>query len=364
MRPLIDAHLDLAWNALYFDRDLLASVAAVRESERGMTDELARGRNTVTLPELRRAHVPLCVATLIGRSGPDRPQRTLIKRTDLDYASQAIACSHAQGQLAYYRLLEKDGHIRIVTNRVQLSAHWQSWRAAPASTPIGIILSMEGADSIESPNQVEAWWKRGLRAVGPVHYGRSHYACGTGTDGPLSQRGIELLREFMRTGMILDVTHLSDQSFDNALDVYDGPILASHHNCRALVPGDRQLNDQQLSLLIARDAVIGTAFDAWMLHPGWRRGETSPSVVGIAAAADHIDHICQLAGNARHCAIGSDLDGGFGTEQTPRDLDTITDLHALEEILSRRGYRPEQIDGIFFGNWLHFFGRALPESDL
>ena len=132
----------------------------------------------------------------------------------------------------------------------------------------------------------------------------------------------------------------------------------------ALGPVDRQLNDQQLSLLIARDAVIGTAFDAWMLHPGWRRGETSPSVVGIAAAADHIDHICQLAGNARHCAIGSDLDGGFGTEQTPRDLDTITDLHALEEILSRRGYRPEQIDGIFFGNWLHFFGRALPESDL
>jgi membrane dipeptidase len=105
---------------------------------------------------------------------------------------------------------------------------------------------------------------------------------------------------------------------------------------------------------------MGTAFDAWMLYPGWKRGETSPAAVGIQSAADHLDHICQLAGNARHCAIGTDLDGGFGTEQTPGDLDTISDVHKLEEILARRGYRSEDIDAIFFGNWLRSFGQALP----
>jgi membrane dipeptidase len=360
LRPMIDAHLDLAWNALYFNRDLLASVADVRRSEQGLSDELARGRNTVTLPELRRANVAVCIATLMARSGPEKPPHTGSKRTDLDYTSQAIAYSHAKGQLAYYRLLETQGRLRFITTRAQLNAHWDAWQKSPATTPLGIILGMEGADAILQPEHVEAWWNEGLRSVGPAHYGRSQYAHGTSTDGPLSVAGIELLKEFQRVGMILDVTHLSDQSFSHALEVYHGPMLASHHNCRALVPGDRQLTDGQINILIARGAVIGTAFDNWMLHPGWKRGESIPEVVRIEAAADHIDHISQLAGSARHCALGTDLDGGFGTEQTPRDLDTITDVHRLETILTRRGYRPADIDGIFFGNWLRLFGETLP----
>lgn len=360
MRPIIDAHLDLAWNALYFNRDLLASVAQVRATERDLTDELSRGRNTLTFPELRRANVAVCLATLMGRSGPDQPKRNGFKRVDLDYESQAIAYAHAKGQLAYYRLLETQGQLRFITTRSQLATHWDEWIKAPATTPLGIILSMEGGDSILNPGQVESWWKDGLRAVGPVHYGRSQYAHGTSTDGPLSEAGVKLLKEFMGVGMILDVTHLSDQSFFQALDVYPGPLLASHHNCRALVPGDRQLTDEQIRMLVERGAVIGTAFDNWMLHPGWKRGETNPALVHIEAAADHLDHICQLAGNARHCALGSDLDGGFGTEQTPADLDTYTDVHKLEDILVRRGYRAADIDGIFHANWLRFFKSALP----
>jgi membrane dipeptidase len=363
LRPIIDSHLDLAWNALYFDRDLLASVAAVRRAERGMTDELARGRNTLTLPELRRANVGLCLATLMGRSGPGQPRRAGFKRTDLDYMNQSIAYSHAKGQLAFYRLLEQQGHLRFITTRSQLKAHWKMWLKAPATAPLGIILSMEGADTILDPEQAADWWHDGLRVVGPVHYGRSQYAHGTATNGPLSPAGVKLLKQFMRLGIILDVTHLSDRSFSHALEVYSGPVLASHHNCRALVPGDRQLSDPQIRVLIQRNAVIGTAFDAWMLYPGWQRGKTKTSVVGIAAAADHIDHICQLAGSARHCALGTDLDGGFGTEQTPGDLDTYTDIHKLEGILARRGYRGADIDAIFHGNWLRFFSAALPEDD-
>ncbi len=360
MRPLIDSHLDLAWNALSFNRDLLMTVAEMRAFERGMTDEPARGRNTLTFPELRRANMPVCVATLMARSGPDQPRASGTKRTDLDYTSQAIAHGHARGQMAYYRLLEEQGVLRFLTTRTHLEDHWKAYEQAPDTTPLGIILSMEGADPIVAPEQVQAWWDLGLRAVGPVHYGVGRYAYGTATEGPLSPSGVELLKEFMRVGMILDVTHLCDRSFFDAIDVYNGPILASHHNCRSLVPGDRQLTDEQLEILIDRDAVIGTAFDAWMMVPGWKRGITQPSVVGIEAAADHMDHICQLAGNAKHCAIGTDLDGGYGTEQTPHDLDTITDIHKLESILERRGYSSDDIDGVFYRNWLRFFGNALP----
>jgi membrane dipeptidase len=163
-----------------------------------------------------------------------------------------------------------------------------------------------------------------------------------------------------RVGMILDVTHLSDQCFDEAMDLYGGPVLASHHNCRALVPDQRQLTDDQIKRLIARGAVIGTALDDWMLVPGWVRGKTMPQEAGVtlATAVDHIDRVCQLAGDARHAAIGTDLDGGFGREQSPTDLDTIADLQRLPELLRGRGYDAAAAEGIMYGNWVRFFREA------
>ena len=360
MRPMIDAHLDLALNALNYNRDLFLTVAELREVEKEFTDIKGRGRNTLTFPELKRCHVPVCVATVLARSGPDAATRLGFKRADIDYATQQIAYSHCFGSLGYYRLLEAQGHIKFIHTRGELSAHWQAWEANPDGTPLGIILSMEGADPIVTPEQVGHWFGLGLRAVGPAHYGRGQYAYGTATDGPMTPAGVKLLKEFMKVGMILDVTHLSDQSFWTAMDVYDGPMLASHHNLRALVPGDRQLTDDQVKELLKRGAVIGSAFDAWMMYPGWVRGKTQPEVVGLEAIVDHVDRICQFAGNTKHVALGTDLDGGYGTEQTPRDLDTITDVHKLEEIMARRGYSGADIDAYFYGNWLRFFGSALP----
>jgi membrane dipeptidase len=360
MRLIIDSHLDLSWNALSWNRDLVQSVAQVRQAEAGMTDDDCRGRGTVTLPEMRRGGVAACCGTFLTRA-KSYVQPT--RKIDIDVATQEIACATARGQLAYYRLLAERGDVAIITNQQELRSHWSSWQKAGAqadSMPIGLILAMEGADPIVSPEQAERWWADGLRTVGLAHYGKSHYAVGTGDNGPLTPKGIDLLKEFSRLGMILDATHSSDTSFYQAMDLFVGPVMASHNNCRALVPGDRQFTDEQLKLLIQRNAVIGIALDAWMLHPGFVIGQTHGSVVPLSAVADHIDHICQLAGNAKHVAIGSDLDGGFGTEQSPAGLETIADLQKLDAILADRGYSAIDIDGIFHGNWLRFFSCALP----
>jgi membrane dipeptidase len=164
--------------------------------------------------------------------------------------------------------------------------------------------------------------------------------------------GVELLAEMKRLGIILDLTHLSDQAFWEAMDCFDGQVLASHNNCRALVPHQRQFSDQQLRAIIERGGVVGAAFDNWMIRPGWAHGAQNNGPVHLSDVVDHIDHICQLAGNSRHAAIGSDLDGGFGREQSPADLDTIADLQKIADILRERGYAEEDVTAIMHGNWL------------
>jgi membrane dipeptidase len=225
-----------------------------------------------------------------------------------------------------------------------------------ASLPIGFILSLEGADSMRSPAHLERSFADGLRAIGLAHYGPGVYAFGTDADGQLTPKGRELLKEIKRLGLILDATHLCDKCFWEALDLFDGPIWASHQNCRTLVPHMRQFSDEQLRALIARNAVIGCALDAWMLVPGWVRGKTTPQSSGVRLThyVDHIDHICQLVGSACHVGIGTDLDGCFGIEQTPQDLNTIADLIKVSAILTKRGYSPEDISGIESGNFVRF----------
>ena len=195
-----------------------------------------------------------------------------------------------------------------------------------------------------------------------MHYGLGRYAGGTGTDGELTAAGRELLAAFSDAGLILDLTHLSDPAFFQALDRFSGPVLASHQNCRALVPGGRQFTDEQLRLVLQRGGIVAAACDAWMLYPGWVRGETSDELLPMTTLADHVDHICQLAGNASQAAVGSDLDGGFGSEQTPRELTSIADLQRLGGLLSARGYTDDQVAGILSDNALRFLAAHLPAA--
>lgn len=352
---LFDGHLDLSMNAIDWNRDLNLGVYDLRAREASMAEK-GRAKGTVTLPELRRAEVGLCMATVIKRTA--RPA------TDVPgfpgAASQEVSYGWAQGQLAYYRVLEAAGKVRMIADREALDEHVAGWLQDSASQPLGFILAMEGADPVVWPAQAESWWADGLRVVGPAHYGVSGYAHGTSTEGGFTAQGRELLRIMDGLGMILDLSHLAEQAFWEALDLFRGHLLASHNNCRALVPGDRQFSDEQLRAVFARGGVIGAVLDAWMLHPGWVRGETTPAQAGVTleAVVDHIDHVCQLAGDADHAAIGSDLDGGYGTEQTPMDLDTIYDLQRVPGMLRARGYTEADVEKIMYRNWVDLFRRA------
>jgi membrane dipeptidase len=361
---IVDAHLDLAWNALQWNRDLTLSVYTIRAQEGGMPGK-GRAVNTVAFPEMRQGRVAVSFATLLARS-TGRPV------PHVDFASPAQAYGIAQGQLAYYRALERAGHIRVLTDQAGLDAHlatWQEWEArssagsggpsdADETPPLGFVISMEGADSILGPEQLPAWWSAGLRVLGITHYGPGRYAGGTGTDLGLTDRGRALLAEMDRVGMLLDLTHCSDRSLWEALEVYSGPVLASHNNCRALVPHQRQFSDVQLQALFERDGVVGAALDIWMLQPGWIKDESTNAGITMTQVVDHIDHVCQLAGNSRHVGIGTDLDGGFGREQSPCDLDTIADLQKLTGLLAGRGYQEEDIAAILHGNWLRLLRQA------
>ena len=355
---IIDGHLDLAWNALQWNRDLLCSTHTTRTREIEIAGP-GRGRGTVALPELRQARVCLCFATLLARStGRAKP--------DIDYSSPAQAHGIAQGQLAYYRGLEEQGHVRIITAADSLDRHLQAWEAydallepaADECPPIGLVISMESADPILSPARVQDWYEGGVRIIGPAHYGPGRYAGGTGTEMGLTDLGTDLLVEMERLGIILDLTHLSDQSFWQTLERYGGTVLASHNNCRTLVPHQRQFSDEQIHAIVARDGMIGAAFDGWMLQAGWVLGVTTNDQVQLSTVIDHIDHVCQLAGNSRHVALGTDLDGGFGQEQSPRDLDTIADLSRVQGLLSERGYSDADIRAILHGNWLRLLRHA------
>ena len=351
---IFDAHLDLAMNAMEWNRDFTQLVSVLREREVGMIDKTDRGQGTVSLPEMRRGRVGLCVATQIARYVKQGNRLS-------GWHSPEQAWAQTQGQLAWYRAMEAQGEMVQITNATELSCHVELWETNPPDdAPIGYILSLEGADSIITPAWLEKSHAQGLRALGLSHYGPGTYAQGTASTGGLGPRGRELLAEMERLKLILDATHLCDESFTEALDVFDGPIWASHNNCRALVPNDRQFSDEQILRLIERGAVIGGALDAWMMVPNWQRGETTPKSSGVKLehVIDHMDHICQLAGNARHIGIGTDLDGGYGREQSPGDLDTIADLQRLPALLSGRGYSEDDIAGVMHGNFLRFLHEA------
>ncbi|MEM9110234.1 MAG: membrane dipeptidase [Planctomycetota bacterium] len=366
---LFDAHLDMALNALDHERDQTLPVSALRGREAvGVPDD--RGVATVSLPELRAGGCGVVLSTVIARSKPwvtaDRPNQ----HSDNDWPDPSMAHGVAMGQLAYYQVLEGLGHLRLIKDASTLKAHLSEWQVIPDQAPIGLILTMEGADPIVEPEHLELWHGLGLRTLMLAHFGKSHYAHGTPTsspdnphdiDGPLTDRGRALLPIMHELGMPLDLTHTADQTFAEAVELFEGRIYSSHTACRVLAGMPRNHTDEQLKAIIERDGVIGLPLFNHFLDASYE--EDSPKEhVTYDTLAGHIDHICQLAGHAHAVGIGSDADGGFGQEHMPAELDTHRDIIELGGTLSERGYSDEDIDAILKGNWLRFFSETLPSD--
>lgn len=356
-RPfIVDAHLDLSMNALEWNRDLTRPLSEVRQREMFMKDKPDRGKGTVCLPELRKGRIGLVVATQLARCTP--PGSTLP-----GWNSPQQAWAMTQAQLCWYREMEKLGELVQITNLQQLDEHldlWDNTAIEDDKKPVGYILSLEGADSLVDINYLHTAYDYGLRALGLSHFGPGRYAPGTKMEGSLTEKGVELLKEMNSLNLILDVTHLTDQGFYQVLDLYQGPVWASHHNVRKIVPNQRQLNDEQIKLLIDRGAVIGGMLDCWAMDIRFIDTISDPWQLDIRLEnlVDHWDHICQIAGNSLHIAIGSDLDGIFGTEQSPWDMNSIADLQKYQDILLKRGYKQQDIENIFSKNWLRFLRKA------
>lgn len=352
---IIDAHLDLAMNAMEWNRDLTKPVHEINSREKELTDKPDRGKATVSLQELRKGNIGLVVATQIARYvAPDNSLP--------GWHSPQQAWAQTQAQLAWYNAMEEAGEMRQVNDLDSLENHIGLWNNENSNQqkPIGYILSLEGADSLITFQHLERAYLYGLRALGPAHYGPGRYANGTDATGQMGAKGITLLKEMERLNIILDATHLCDDAFWQALDNFNGHVWASHNNVRSLVNHNRQFSDEQIKALIERGAVIGGALDAWMMVPNWIRGKSLPLEMNcnLEVIIDHFDHICQLAGNALHIGIGTDLDGGYGREQCPYDLETIADLQELPSLFYKRGYTNEDVENIMHGNWLRFLRNA------
>ncbi|HEX2971751.1 MAG TPA: membrane dipeptidase, partial [Tepidisphaeraceae bacterium] len=304
-----------------------------------MADE--DGTPSVGLPDLRQGGVGVFCATIFCEPAA-RPG-------DKGYRSAEQAHAEAVRQLHWYQQLEQAGHLRLVrrsSDLLHVSEH---------STP-AVLLLMEGADPLRSPSEVASWFERGLRLVG-LAWKRTRYAGGTGAPGPLSAEGERLVRELDACHMIHDVSHLAEQSFWQLLDLSDGPIIASHSNCRTIIPTDRQLSDEMIRALVARDAVIGINFYDRFLIPPSEYGRRRATLADVVR---QVQHICQVVGNAHHVGLGTDMDGGFGQEHIPLEISSAADLPKLASALEAAGFASDDVSNIMGGNWMHFFGKALP----
>ena len=362
---IIDGHEDIAYNALEWERDIRLPAYATREREAQHSEQAGKyaGRDIAMngLPDLRRGGFGIVFGVIFTfpmhavRGDEGQEQQTQSYHT-ADEAHQV-----AQQQLAYYRELAREPGVSLVHNQRDLArvlTAWEHSSAGDEQRPLGIVPLMEGADPIRMPAEAEQWFADGLRIVG-LAWTNTRYSGGTFAPGPLTAAGRELLTEMERVGLILDTTHMAEESFWQALEHFSGPVIASHSNCRTFTPTDRHLSDDMIRALAERDGVIGIVPVNMFLTNEWKRTNRFP--VGLDQVVRHIDHICQLTGNALHVGIGSDIDGGFGRDETPTELDTVADLAKLAGTLRSASYPEEAVVGIMGGNWRRFLERALPQ---
>ena len=254
--------------------------------------------------------------------------------------------------------------VRSASDLNEVFASHRKAVSAGQEYPVGLLPLMEGADCILDFSELEEWWDRGLRFIGPAWAG-TRFCGGTKEPGPLTADGRRLLSTMADLGFTLDLSHMDEPAVLEALDMYPGQLVATHANCLALMPEyefNRLLSDRVIHGILERDGIIGVIPFNTFLKDGWLIGKSNREEVSLEKLVDHIDHICQLAGDASHVGIGTDFDGGFGWGSTPREIDTIADLQKLVPLLSARGYSEGDVAAILGGNWINQLNRSLPAS--
>jgi membrane dipeptidase len=352
---VIDGHEDIAWNGLEYGRNPSTSAYSSRlaDYQNGVTQ--LTGTRTLGLPEWISGRVGIVFSTIFvepAAANTPSPSRMV-------YHNSEEASRFGLEQIAFYRALaERDAHFRIITNQRELDeivSYW-SQNQDGLNAAVGFVLLMEGADPIVKPEDVHTWAQAGLRLIG-LSWSGTRYAGGTHAPGPLTDLGRQLLKEMESAKMILDLSHCAEEAYLEAVDTYGGVIIASHSNPRRFLPTDRGLSDEMILKLVKRDGVIGIVPYNAFLNPNWKTGNPRLSIDKVVEA---IDYIVQLAGNARYVAIGTDFDGGFGSESIPEGMDTIADIFKISSALDRKGYTQEAIYAIMHQNWLRILRRGLP----
>ena len=366
MNLIIDSHEDLAWNIVNLGRDYTHSAYDTRKSELNTPIPAFNGNTLLGWPEYQSGGVALVFGTLF--CGPKRLDKGKFPLDTYNNLEEAHACYRRN--LDTYQKLTDDhpDKFRLILSSNDLNKHWQQWdthleNPGEVPPPVGIVILMEGAEGVREVAEVEKWVEWGVRLIGPAWAG-NQYTGGTREPGPLTKAGFSLLERMADFGLILDISHMDHLAARQAIDVYPGQVIASHSNAEVLIRGipiNRHLKDETIQQLIERDGVMGIVPLNAFLDWGWKaRG--GRDAIGIEMIIDQIDYVCQLAGNTRHVAFGSDFDGGFGVESVPREIDTIADLVKIAPLLEKKGYNQEDIAQIFSGNWFRILQENLPAS--
>ncbi len=360
---IIDSHQDLAWNMLTYGRDYTRSVKETRRIEAGTTTPDRNGDCLVGWPEYQEGKVAVVFSTLYATPARKMEPGDLIVYKDSETAHRLY-----RDQIDVYRKLA-DSHpdkFRLISSTSELDSvidHWSQPEHDTNGHPVGLIYLMEGADGIRSPHELSDWWDLGLRLIGLAWAG-TRYCGGTSDPGSLTDEGRQLISAMADYNFILDLSHMDETAAYESLDRYEGPVMATHANCAALMRGsetNRHLPDNVIRGLIEREGVIGVIPLNTFLKVGWlRKNGSRREEVHLDALIAHIDHICQLAGNSEHAAIGSDFDGGFGLQSIPPELDSIADLQHVATKLMERGYSETDAANVLGGNWLRFLRKNLP----
>jgi membrane dipeptidase len=351
---IVDAHLDIAYNVFNNGRNPRLPLADIRASEK---KGLPRGIATVSFPELQKGGIGLIFGTLFV--APGHLNLSIIDEK-VSYHDSEEAHKLAMRQLDYYhRLHDESELIRLVTDLASLEEVMASHELEESQHMIGIVPLMEGADPIREPEEAEYWWERGLRLIGLAWDDTRYAGGGWRGDAPgLTKEGHHLLEVMADLGFILDLTHMSEKAALEALDRYEGTIIASHSNARALTgESPRHLSDTQIRLLGEHGGVIGIVLSNSFLRHHHKKGEAK-ELVTLEHVVAHIDHMCQLTGSADHVGIGSDFDGGFGSADIPAEMDSVADLAKIATALQERGYEAADINKIMGENWLNILRRA------